>query len=73
MRTMTAIKKWERVQIVDNEATGLAMRKHREKEKVSLRKHAERMGLSPAYLSDLERGRRNWSDDLVAAFQTALQ
>lgn len=48
--------------IIDNVATGEEIRKRREAAKVSLRKVAESMGWSAAYQSDLELGRRGWTE-----------
>lgn len=50
---------------IDHKATGEAVREFREQHKVSLREVARRLGISPAFLSDLERGRRNWTYELL--------
>lgn len=42
-------------------------------EKATLRGVARLMGISAPYLSDLERGKRNWSADLVSRFEVALE
>lgn len=34
---------------------------------------ASKMGISIAYLSDMEHGRRNWSPDLLRRFELALK
>jgi transcriptional regulator with XRE-family HTH domain len=52
--------------------TGAAARKVRKRKKVALRSMAKKMGISAAYLSDLERGRRNWNVDLVNRFERGL-
>lgn len=50
--------------------TGLKMRALREKCGLSLRTVAKRMGFKSAqYISDLERGRRPWSESLIARFK----
>lgn len=41
--------------------------------KATLRSVARLMNASPAYLSDLERGKRNWNADLVSRFEVALE
>lgn len=40
---------------------------------VSLRDVAKLMKISAAYLSDLERGKRDWNADLVNRFEVALE
>ena len=45
---------------IDNIKTGSALRKVRESKNISLRILAKRMEISAGYLSDLERGNRNW-------------
>lgn len=39
----------------------------------SLRGVARLMKISAAYLSDLERGKRDWNADLVSRFEVALE
>lgn len=48
------------------------MRKNREAAGVSLRKVAIKMGISAPYLSDLERGNRNWSSRDIDEFNNAV-
>jgi|TARA_Y100000310_G_scaffold334199_1_gene413364 transcriptional regulator with XRE-family HTH domain len=48
------------------------MRRARTASGLSLRQVAEQMGISAAYLSDLERGRRGWSKQLIDDFETAI-
>lgn len=52
---------------------GQEMRKLRQATGLSLRKVAERMGRSAAYISDLELGRRGWSGALIRAYEKALR
>ena len=33
---------------------------------------ADKMGFSAAYISDLEKGKRNWTDRLTGIYKTAL-
>jgi transcriptional regulator with XRE-family HTH domain len=58
---------------IDHVKSGELMRQAREKANLSLRDVAERMGVSAPYLSDLERGRRNWTLVTARHFQTALK
>ena len=53
-------------------AVGESMRDLRQDAKVSLRTIAKRIDVSPAFLSDLELGRRNWTPDLVRRFTDAV-
>lgn len=46
---------------IDHAAAGSEIRKFRLSKKKSLRWLAEKMGYKPPFLSDLERGRRNWT------------
>jgi len=60
----SAMKTWYskmiKMEQIDNAKTGAALRELRKSKGVSLRKMAERMKISPSYLSDLERGNRYW-------------
>lgn len=60
------------VEIVDPEATGAAMRKRREDAGVSLREMGRRLGVSAAYLSDLELGRRAWTEERAQNYAKAI-
>lgn len=57
---------------VDQVATGLKARKARKKAHKSLRQVACNLGFSVSFLSDLERGRRNWTEQLLKRFERAL-
>ena len=60
--------------VVMNEGrTGKRARAEREQEGFSLRSLARAMKISAAYLSDLEKGKRNWSLKLVDAFNLAVK
>lgn len=48
---------------IDHLETGKRVRKAREDKAMSLRKLAHLMGITPPFLSDLELGRRNWTQD----------
>lgn len=60
------------IEIPDNERTGYDARIERQARGLSLRAVAQQMGVSPAYLSDLERGNRAWSQSMVERFTGAL-
>lgn len=51
---------------------GDGLRKQREARGISLRRVACRLGISGAYLSDLERGNRQWSGKLTKRFLFAI-
>lgn len=57
----------------DPSAIGALLRNEREIGRISLREVAKQMGYTPAYLSDLEHGRRAWRSELQDAFVAALQ
>jgi transcriptional regulator with XRE-family HTH domain len=57
---------------INHVATGKQARKVRTSHKISLREIARRMDISAPFLSDLERGRRNWNLTLVESFNMAL-
>ncbi len=57
----------------DYRELGANLRTLREKAGLSLRKVADRLGVSVPYLSDLERGRRNWTEERRDAFLKALK
>ena len=61
------------VKIVDNTTTGSLARKQRKQASKSLRAVAKSMGVSVAFLSDLELGRRNWTEDNLSRFTGALK
>ena len=61
------------VETIDHQETGKRSRKERNALGLSLRKVAELMDLGPPYLSDLERGRRNWNAKLMQQYCNALK
>lgn len=69
----TPILIYKEVQAVDHAATGEKLRVQRVIARKSLRQVAEVLGYSAAYLSDLERGRTNWTEEKATAFLKALQ
>lgn len=60
------------VEEIDHAETGALFRAKREAHSISLRDLAKAMRLSPAYISDIERGRRNWNADLVEDYNNHL-
>lgn len=60
------------VEVVDHVATGALMREKREAAGVSLREMGRRLGVSAAYLSDLELGKRAWNEDRAQNYAKAI-
>lgn len=58
---------------LDQAKVGLELRNRRVVRRRSLNETARRMGISGPYLSDLERGRRNWSPALIQRFEKAIE
>lgn len=56
---------FKKVWIVDDARTGEVVRQERLKAGISLRTLASRVGWSPAYMSDLENGKRKWTQKKV--------
>jgi transcriptional regulator with XRE-family HTH domain len=52
---------------------GLQLRADRIASGMTLEDVAKRMGVTRAYVSHLERGVRNWTDDLISDFREALK
>ena len=69
-KPFTYLKKEEHT---DHYKTGSACRKARKAAKVGLNQIARELGVSGAYVSDLEHGHRAWSLDLVTRYNAALQ
>lgn len=57
----------------DNAAAGEAIRSMRKAKKISLRRLAKALGITPPYLSDMELGRRGWSPERFALAQRKLE
>lgn len=57
----------------DHAYVGAEMRKFRKSRGVVLRVVADKLGYSIPYLSDLEKGYRNWRTDLIEKFKKACQ
>lgn len=60
---MQPISVTKKVDEIDDAATGAKIRKLREESGLSLRAVALEMAVSAPYLSDLELGRRGWSEE----------
>lgn len=61
------------VRVIDHEATGAEARRVRCEAGVTLRVLSERTGLSVAYLSELERGSRRWTEPMYQQVLDALE
>lgn len=57
---------------LDHATVGAELRSLRETRGLSLEAVAKKLKLSLSYLSDLERGRRNWTEAKVARFRKAV-
>jgi transcriptional regulator with XRE-family HTH domain len=68
---MKLVFRW--VRCVDHIATGIAMKKERFIKNLSLREVARRMKVSAAFVCDLEKGRRNWKQKTLDAYEKALK
>jgi DNA-binding XRE family transcriptional regulator len=60
------------VEAIDHAATGQLARQVRIKAGLSLRDMARLLDLSAPYVSDLERGRRNWNEHLIQCWNISL-
>lgn len=60
------------VREIDHEATGYLFRQARKKAKLSLREMSRRLKVSAPYVSDLELGRRNWTQEMSERFADIL-
>lgn len=63
----------QQVEQIDNAATGAMARAMRVKSGKSLRSVATTLGFTASFLSDLERGHRNWNEDLLQRFVKAVE
>jgi transcriptional regulator with XRE-family HTH domain len=59
--------------LVDHMATGARMRQARKEAGIKLATVAEAMKVSSPFLSELERGRRNWTPLLAMKFKDAIK
>jgi transcriptional regulator with XRE-family HTH domain len=58
---------------LDHKAVGLELRNKRVVRKKTIKEIAKVTGLSTAYISDLETGRRNWNALLIESYKQALK
>lgn len=61
-----------RLFVNENRLNGAYARECREKAGISLRELARRMKVSAPFLSDLERGNRQWSDSVAGKWEAAM-
>ena len=52
---------------------GVSMKAQRKQAKVHAYRVADRMGISPTYISDLENGKRAWGAELTRKYLDALK
>lgn len=57
----------------DDEKAGAQIRKMREENGITLRRLAVALGISAAFLSDMELGRRGWSPERFALAQKCIR
>jgi DNA-binding XRE family transcriptional regulator len=62
---------YKTVDVIDHAATGESYRRLRKSFGVSLRALAKQLKVSAPFLSDLERGRRNWDQKWALAYNKA--
>lgn len=60
-------------QTLDHAGVGRLIRSRRESIRITLRAAAKGIGISPAYLCDLERGRRPWTIERAIEFDAKIQ
>lgn len=60
-------------QLIDHVETGAQVRAERERQGLKLQPVADEMGITVQFLSDLERGRRNWTEELLEKAEAAIK
>jgi len=60
------------VREIDHVATSALMRQGRLKSQISLREMARRLEYSAPFVSDLELGKRNWTEELESKYAAIL-
>ena len=58
---------------IEHVETGANARREREERRISLRRMAKYLGFSPAYIHDLELGKRNWNMNKIRAYEKVLK
>lgn len=61
------------VEVIDHVETGNRARQLRQEKAKTLQDVADKMGISIQFLSDLERGRNNWTPERFEQFKKALK
>jgi transcriptional regulator with XRE-family HTH domain len=61
------------IEIIDRKAAGQMVRDARENAKISLRKLAGAMKITPPYLSDMELGRRGFNEERFTKAMTLIE
>lgn len=59
--------------VPDAAKQGRQLKEQREAKTISQRRVARSMNISPAFLCDLEAGKRNWTRELISGFRLALR
>lgn len=59
--------------LVDHLATGSQVRQERRKRNLTLLDVSAAAGMSVVYLSNLERGKRRWTEELLKRVETAME
>lgn len=72
MLQMTTIAAFQNKRLLDQFRTRTNARKSRLESGKAQKDMAKSMGISAAYLSDLEAGRRDWSEELIEKFDKAI-
>lgn len=70
---LTFVAQQEQTLIPNHKAIGRGIRKERERLKISQAKLAKKVDISGAYLSELERGKRNWTEKLFNTVKRAME
>jgi hypothetical protein len=63
---------YKTIQVIDHDTTGKYFREKRIKAKITLRATAKALQWSPAYLSQLENGIRNWDNKKAKKYYSFL-
>ena len=58
---------------IDHSAVGFTLRTLRLKKEIGLREMARGMGVSAPFLSDMELGKRNWTQERIDQFNEVIK
>ena len=61
------------IKLVDHHATGSQVRQERRKRNLTLQVVSAAAGISVVYLSNLERGKRRWTEELLKRIEIAME